>query len=129
MLKIKFAALLALLATLWAAALALAAEPSQMPLDLPVKGMVTLVDVGAASCKPCQMMAPILEELKGRYQGRAAVVFVDMRQDRQAVTRYGLQAIPTQIFYDRQGREAYRHVGFLDKETVVLVLERLLAAK
>ncbi len=112
---------------LWLMCPAWAAEPASA--QLPVAGMVTLVDVGAASCKPCKMMAPLLEELKGEYQGRAAVVFVDMRFDRQAAERFRLKAIPTQIFFDREGNEAYRHIGFLDKETMVLMLNKLLAAR
>jgi thioredoxin 1 len=96
---------------------------------LPVADTVTLVDLGAASCKPCKMMAPILEELKTEYQGRAAVVFVDVRYDRPAIERFNVRAIPTQIFFDRSGNEVYRHLGFLDKESMTLVLNRLLAAK
>ena len=46
---------------------------------LPVKGMVNLIDLGAGSCIPCKMMAPILEELKREYAGRAEVHFVDVR--------------------------------------------------
>lgn len=105
------------------------AQAGETAAQLPVAGTVTLVDVGAASCRPCKMMAPLLEELKGEYQGKAAVVFVDVRFDRQAVERFGLRAIPTQIFYDREGKEAYRHIGFLDKETMALMLNKLLAAK
>jgi thioredoxin 1 len=116
----------------WACLLALAlgapawageATPGQ---PLPVAGTVTLVDLGAASCKPCKMMAPLLEELKEQYQGRAAVVFVDVRYDRPAIERFGVRAIPTQIFFDRAGKEVYRHLGFLDKETMTLMLNKLL---
>ncbi|MBW2690889.1 MAG: thioredoxin family protein [Deltaproteobacteria bacterium] len=39
--------------------------------------MYWLVDVGADKCIPCKMMAPILEELKGEYDGRMDVMFVD----------------------------------------------------
>jgi thioredoxin 1 len=38
--------------------------------DIPVKGMVTMVDLGAKKCVPCKMMAPILERLEKRYAGR-----------------------------------------------------------
>ena len=46
--------------------------------QVPVKGMVTLVDVGADACIPCKMMAPILEKLEKVYQGKAAIVFIDV---------------------------------------------------
>jgi thioredoxin 1 len=125
----KFAALLLmlLLGLVGTLGQAWCLEQAGAPPELPVKGMVTLVDVGAASCIPCKMMAPLLEELKREYQGKAAVHFVDVRYDKQAVDRFGIKGIPSQIFYDRQGKEAYRHLGFLDKQSMTTILNRLCA--
>lgn len=97
--------------------------------DIPVKDTVTMVDIGAKSCIPCKMMAPILEELMAEYQGRAAVIFIDVWEDRSQGPRFGIQSIPTQIFYDRHGKEAYRHVGFMDKEKIKKWLDMLLERK
>jgi thioredoxin 1 len=94
---------------------------------IPVKDTVTMVDIGAKSCIPCKMMAPILEELKVEYQGRAAVIFIDVWEDRSQGPRFGIQSIPTQIFYDKHGKETYRHVGFMDKEKIKKWLDTLLA--
>jgi thioredoxin 1 len=93
---------------------------------IPVKDTVTMVDLGAKSCIPCKMMAPILEELKIEYEGRAAVIFIDVWKDRSQGFRFGIQAIPTQIFYDKHGKEVYRHIGFMDKETIKKQLDMLL---
>ena len=87
--------------------------------NIPVKGMVTMVDLGAASCIPCKMMAPILDKLEKRYQGKAAVVFIDLRHEREAAQRFGIRAIPTQIFFDKVGKEVYRHVGFMSEAAIV----------
>ena len=46
--------------------------------NLPVKGMVTMIDLGAKKCIPCKMMAPILEKMEKVYKGKAAVVFIDV---------------------------------------------------
>jgi thioredoxin 1 len=89
------------------------------PADVPVKGMVTLVDLGAGECIPCKMMAPILARLEKEYSGRAAVVFLDVWKDRAPAKRFGIRAIPTQIFFDRDGNELYRHEGFLSEEEIV----------
>ena len=99
------------------------------PETIPVKGMVTLVDFGATTCIPCRMMAPILEELKEEYKGKAEVIFIDVWDKANAgkAQAYKIMAIPTQVFFDKQGREAYRHTGFLDKKTIVEKLEGLLA--
>jgi thioredoxin 1 len=87
--------------------------------NIPVKGMVTMVDLGAASCIPCKMMAPILDKLEKRYQGKAAVVFIDLRYEREAVQRFGIRAIPTQIFFDKNGKEISRHIGFMSEAAIV----------
>lgn len=93
--------------------------------NIPVKGMVTMVDLGAASCIPCKMMAPILDKLEKRYQGKAAVVFIDLRYNREAVQRFEVQAIPTQIFFDKNGREISRHIGFMSEEAIVARLKSM----
>ena len=93
--------------------------------NIPVKGMVTMVDLGAASCIPCKMMAPILAKLEKRYQGKAAVVFIDLRYNRDAAQRFEVQAIPTQSFFDKNGREISRHSGYMSEEAIVARLKSM----
>ncbi len=97
---------------------------SQVP-EVPVKGMVTMVDIGATECIPCKMMAPIMAELEKEYKGKAAILFIDVWKNREQGPRFGLRAIPTQIFYDKDGKEVYRHEGFLDKKIIVDKLQKL----
>jgi len=92
---------------------------------VPVKGMVTMVDLGAASCVPCKMMAPILDKLEKRYQGKAAVVFIDLRYNQEAAQQFRVQAIPTQIFFDKDGREINRHIGYMNEEAIVAQLKSM----
>ena len=102
-----------------------AAEP--LP-PVPTPGMVTMVDVGAKKCIPCKMMAPIIEELKKEYAGTASIVFLDVWESQEAVgfaRRAGVQGIPTQIFYDKHGKEVSRHTGFMDKQRIVELLTKL----
>jgi len=87
--------------------------------EVPVKGMVTLVDLGAGECIPCKMMAPILVKMEKRYAGKAAVVFLDVWKDDAPARRFGIRTIPTQIFFDKKGKEVYRHEGFLSEEEIV----------
>jgi thioredoxin 1 len=94
-------------------------------MNIPVKGMVTMVDLGAASCIPCKMMAPILERLEKRYRGKAVIIFIDLRYHRDAAQHFGVRAIPTQIFYDKNGREVSRHLGFMSEEAIVAQLKAL----
>ncbi|MHB8773107.1 MAG: thioredoxin family protein [Syntrophales bacterium] len=87
--------------------------------ESPVKGMVTMVDLGAKKCIPCKMMAPILAKLEKEYSGRAAVVFFDVWEDPAPAKRFGIRTIPTQIFFDKEGKEVYRHEGFLGEQEIV----------
>ncbi len=100
------------------------AKAEQIP-QIPVPNMVTMVDLGAKECIPCKMMAPIMEELEKEYQGRAAVIFIDVWKNPEAGPKFGIRAIPTQIFYDAQGKEITRHEGFLDKHSIVSMFTKL----
>lgn len=91
--------------------------------EAPVKGMVTMIDLGAKKCIPCKMMAPILEKLEKEYAGRAAIVFIDVWEDPRPAKRFGIRTIPTQIFFDKNGKETYRHIGFLSEEEIVRRLQ------
>ena len=84
----------------------------------PVKKLPMLVDLGKGTCIPCKKMKPILDELKKEYEGKAIVEVIDLRYDRGAASRYGIRLIPTQIFYDAEGKEVYRHEGFMDKQSI-----------
>ncbi len=94
-------------------------------LEVPVPGMVTMVDLGAKKCIPCKMMAPILDELAKEYKGRAAIIFIDVWEHPEAGRKFGIGLIPTQIFYDASGKEVMRHEGFLDKGAITSELTKL----
>lgn len=100
------------------------ANAVQQP-QIPVPGMVTMVDLGAKKCIPCKMMAPILQELQSEYRDRAAVIFIDVWENPEAAPQFSVRAIPTQIFYDAQGKEVTRHEGFMDKQSIVSILTKL----
>lgn len=86
---------------------------------VPVKDTVTMVDLGAHKCIPCKMMAPILKRLKKAYKGKAAIIFIDVWKDKSQAKRFGILAIPTQIFFDKSGKEVYRHVGFMGEDAII----------
>ena len=79
----------------------------------------TLLDLGAKECVPCKMMAPILDELKADYAEKFNTVFIDVWEDSDQATKYGIKSIPTQIFFDAGGNELFRHEGFMSKEDIL----------
>jgi thioredoxin 1 len=93
-------------------------KPAPVPTSTPAS-LPRLVDVGAGTCIPCKMMAPILEELGREYASVFKVDVFDLRQDREAATQYGVRIIPTQVFFDAGGREVFRHEGFFAKEDIL----------
>ena len=113
------------LAILLAGQAAYAVQDTPIPTQLPVKGMVTMIDLGATECIPCKMMAPIMARLEKVYAGRAAIVFIDVWKNKEQVGRFGIQAIPTQVFFNENGIEVYRHVGFMSEEDIVTQLEKM----
>jgi thioredoxin 1 len=80
-----------------------------------------LVDLGATQCIPCKMMVPILEQLTKEYAGVFDVEFIDVWQKENAekAEAYGIEQIPTQVFLDADGKELWRHVGFISKEDIL----------
>jgi len=92
-------------------------EQAVLAKDNPVdkartSGKPSLVDFGSTGCRPCDMLAPILETLKAKYAGKVNVLFIHVGQEQILAARYGIQTIPMQFFYDKDGKEVFRHVGF-----------------
>ncbi len=75
-------------------------------------GKPSIVDFGASGCRPCDMMSPILETLKKKYEGKLNVIFIHVREQQILASRYGIQSIPVQVFFDKDGKEVFRHIGF-----------------
>jgi len=78
-----------------------------------------LIDLGADKCIPCKMMAPILDDLKETLAGQLDVEFIDVWKNKERAGEYGIQMIPTQIFYAPDGKELFRHQGFFSKEDIL----------
>ncbi|MBW2708373.1 MAG: thioredoxin family protein [Deltaproteobacteria bacterium] len=92
---------------------------------IPIKGVVTMVDLGADACVPCKMMMPIITKLEKNYRGKAAIIFIDVWKDKEPAKRFGIRAIPTQIFFDKDGSEVYRHTGFMSEADIVSQLKKM----
>jgi thioredoxin 1 len=82
-------------------------------------GLPRLLDLGADKCVPCKAMAPILEEMRETFAGQLRVDFIDVWKNREAGSQYGIKVIPTQIFFDENGNELFRHQGFFSREDML----------
>lgn len=87
-------------------------------------GLPILIDFGADSCVPCKKMAPVLEKLNRRYQGKVIIKFVDVWRNPELAENFPVQLIPTQFFFNSDGsplaQEAnppFDVIGYIDQET------------
>jgi thioredoxin 1 len=103
---------------------ALCAEPAPVP-EIPVKGTVTMVDFGAPFCAPCKAMYPFLEKLEKEYKDRAAIIVLDVGKSPELCDQFGITELPTQVFYNKQGKEVLRHKGFMKEEAIVKQLKKM----
>lgn len=73
-----------------------------------------LVDFWAPWCRPCLMVAPVLDELAGEYDGRLSIVRMDVDQNPKTATKYSIMSIPTLLIF-KQGNPVSHIVGFRPK--------------
>ena len=73
-----------------------------------------LVDFWAPWCRPCLMVAPVLDELAGEYDGRLSIVRMDVDQNPKTAAKYSIMSIPTLLIF-KQGNPVSHIVGFRPK--------------
>ncbi len=88
-------------------------------------GKPAVVDFWAVWCGPCRTVAPAIEELAEEYADRAVVAKLDVDSNRDTAVSYGIQAIPTILFF-KDGQQVDRIVGAADKRTIKAKLDALL---
>ena len=78
-----------------------------------------LVDLGANKCVSCKLMTSVLEDLKKTCAGKLAVEFIDVWENPGAGKQFGVQTIPTQIFFSADGKELFRNEGYFSREDIL----------
>ncbi len=89
--------------------------------DVPV-----LIDFWAPWCGPCKAIAPVVEELAGQYDGRLKIVKMNVDDNPQTPSKYGVRGIPNLILF-KAGSVADQIVGAVPKAHLVRAIDRALA--
>ena len=97
----------------------------RIPKDIAQSPLPKLLDFGRGKCIPCKKMAPILKELSEEYKGRVIIKIIEIDPERELTEANNIRLIPTQIFFDSKNKEVLRHEGFMDKEQIKKVFEKM----
>jgi thioredoxin 1 len=83
------------------------------------QGKPVLLELGGEGCPACQRMLPVLGEINKNYAEDFTVAYHDVWKDPAVAEKYGISAIPTQIFIDKDGQELFRHEGIFSKTDIL----------
>lgn len=84
-----------------------------------------LIDFYASWCNPCQMLAPVLEELSEEYAGKVDIYKVDVDDERDLADIFGIRSIPTLLFIPMEGSPK-RTMGAMPKSQLKELLDSML---
>ena len=83
-----------------------------------------LVDFFATWCGPCQMLSPILKEVKEQLGDQISIIKIDVDKNQAIAAQYQVRGVPTMILFQK-GQQLWRQSGVVDKNTIVkIVLEK-----
>ena len=82
------------------------------------EGLPLIVDFGSSTCIPCKMIKPVLEQLAEEYAGKVNIMILDVYEHMELAQKFGIMSVPTQLFYDADGKLLGNHIGFLDKDSL-----------
>ena len=94
--------------------------------DVLQPGSTVLVDFWAEWCGPCKMIAPILDEVAGAYQGKLTVAKMNVDDNRAMPAKFGIRGIPTLMLF-KDGQLAATKVGAMSKSQLTAFIDQQLA--
>ena len=94
--------------------------------DVLKTGTTVLVDYWAEWCGPCKMIAPILDEVAGTYQGKLQIAKMNVDENREIPAKFGIRGIPTLMLF-KDGQLAATKVGAMSKAQLTAFIDQQLA--
>ncbi len=87
-----------------------------------IKSGVTLVDFWAEWCGPCKMIAPMIDELAGEYDGKAKIGKINIDNEADLAAQFNVSSIPTLLLV-KDGQEAKRFIGVTSRADLAAALD------
>jgi len=87
------------------------------------KGKPYFLEVGSDSCYSCQIMGRMLYKVVQKHP-EYNIHFINVKKERYAAYTMQIRMIPTQIIYDKNGKEVYRHIGVLSSDELSILLQK-----
>ena len=122
---IKLLILLFLLLSSHQMSLAQSSTDRRFPKEIAQSPLPKLLDFGRGICIPCKKMAPILKELSEEYKDRVIIKVIEIDQEADLTKANRIRLIPTQIFFDAKNQEVLRHEGFMGKDDIKKVFQKM----
>ncbi len=97
----------------------------RFPKEIVQSPLPKLLDFGRGVCIPCKAMAPILKELSEEYKDRVIIKVIEIDKESGLTTANRIRLIPTQIFFDAKNQEILRHEGFMSKDDIKKVFQKM----
>ncbi len=97
----------------------------RIPKDIAKVPLPKLLDFGRGKCIPCKAMAPVLKELSEEYKERVIIKIIEIDQEPNLTRANRIRLIPTQIFFDAKNQEIYIHEGFMGKEQIKAMFQKM----
>ncbi|WP_156308374.1 thioredoxin [Sphingobacterium endophyticum] len=89
--------------------------------DIIQKNSLVLVDFSATWCGPCQMLAPILKEVKDELGDKLSIIKIDIDKNQAVASKFQVQGVPTLILY-KDGNQVWRQSGLQPKHELLRVI-------
>ncbi|MDD5393206.1 MAG: thioredoxin family protein [Thiothrix sp.] len=83
------------------------------------QGKPTIAEFGSDSCRTCQEMSKVLNQLEQDYATQLSVAHVNIVKEPDYAKQYHIMLMPTQVFFDANGQETWRHMGPLTQQEIL----------